>query len=541
MQIRIFTLGQESDRTMVKYIKKHNNLFVSLSRFASILICIFFNTIYPDLVGKSETSDFVLQLTDGFCWKQIIWCVIVWLVGYGFLLEITPNKKTLLAVMAFPTGEAVIVLCLMILLFLGIPTNSIILKILVGLLLVIVLTLAFCKKKVSLGTFLRSLAMAISAINLISTGIFPILLSSDSYSSIYDYGTLLANRGAIDYALVGEMLVWTGISPAVMQMQAVLMGFDFIYIIHWLLMLSLFAAFSVFVLEKLRYLDIDPQKQRLILSISVVCLLLSMPMLFLSTYVISNAYFMVYAFFFVIGFVSLEDKRWWIVLSIFLSFICLNRSDGCITMCFFLIALSMTEEFARIIKIATLPVIVDIIYFLKDYYLYRKYSEVYYTWPAFLNDKMMLVMVGISILTYGYIFVGSKLYKSNTMTFFAIYIVLLGATSYLLVDNFSITLSNLNNAIHSLLVPEWWGYVPILIVFLTVILFIYKRWDRVSFTVTYGYVFLNFLTCSMRENDRIYVGYGDTFNRVMFSVYPIFFYIIVTKVLELLYIKKMDQ
>lgn len=478
------------------------------------------------------------QLTKGYGIMQII--AILILFTYGFLL-LRAMKKTLsnywVIVLAFPVALASWCVCSLILLILGIPFHLLSTAIFMLLILIIIWIQEkrIWNRQIILdGLYYLIYGTGIAAIA--TSGIFPIIMSGDSYYFIMQYGYLLAKAGRISLELVGQWVTWTGHTPALIGSIAYFGGFETIWGIHHMLMISFVSTVALFLYENLKHRF---KKKALWISCFLTAFIFYLPPVrFLSAYVIANAYFMVYMFLLfclslkVEQAVTEEQKFYGLLISLFSIMLSMSRPEGGATVCFLILCLSCLKlANGFLIKYLMIPNGVVLLgFYLKLWSLGSFHAD---EW-AMLDYKTVAIILAIWTILFLYLcFIRNKrLLKLQNHVEMNIFIALSAGSLLLMLIDTEKYIGNLQVILYNL-ANETWGYVPWFLLLGSILLV--KKGVSFTFKELFwlGFILFNIDICWGRDH-MLRIGTGDSCNRILFSVVPV---IICSMVISLMEVK----
>ncbi len=483
------------------------------------------------------------KLSQNYRLRQVFFCVIVAISGRVFTeFFLTSRQPVLKWILAFPVGNLVYSICACLMLILGIPYNRITFVgsavITLGAAGLWILKKGRVRELLSVDTLIGILAV-IFVINLIGASGINLLMSYDSHYYTYQYGRLMAQLGRLDYDSMANLLMWIGISSATMSAMASLAGFESIYFIHGLLVVSMIAALLYFLRDYAMKKDLG-SKANLVTGIAAVLLLFSIPLRVLGTYVIVNTYFMVYMFLAMILPFWMEktgqekDDRTAFLLAVILSWLIISRAEAAVTVVFLIVVLSKLTWSRRQMLILTIPpMAVEVGYLLRLYYMYSTHRDKYVANSQY-NIKVVLIIGAVvaAALVYA-LFYETGLFqwvrKNMSYLGFGGFAVAIGGIFLLnrekSVSAFWIFADNMMNT-------EFWGHFTVMMIVLGVILALAGQLDGFMLLSTLGFILCNYLICNWREQP-FRSGLGDSGNRIFMSVVPIIWFMVLFALVNL--------
>lgn len=462
-------------------------------------------------------------LTQGYQIKQIITIVIMFAVGWIAVYSFTDGLNDIwTGLLAFPVGAALWSTLSYLVLLLNIPYTAFIMFLAV---FIFMGATAFIhRKKIRMidgGKITRQFLYAVGAAEIGTTGLLFTTMSSDSYHFVMQFGEMIAKLGRYDADANGEFLLSTGQSVALLSSLAVFCGFETIYGIHHMLMISFMGLFCYSLYENLK--DHIEKKWAAILAVLFgILLLVTQAVSFLMGWVISSAYFMVYLYVFVYLVYKQYIKKGEVLnlkllFLLITSMIVLTRGEGGMLICLVIICMTRLKiDNKDLLCYFTLPcAVIQLSYYIKLVFDLKIYES------DFLSPSTMLGISGIIILTNLYILIirnryFMKLQQHLYGMIIGAFCVILGGLLLVfperLIENFQVTIHNLGN--------EYWSYLPwILCMFLILEI---KAGVKLDFLhiVWIGLMLFNFAISGVRFIG-LRVGIGDSFNRILIALVPI--------------------
>lgn len=162
---------------------------------------------------------------------------------YGKLFLICTQKSVeqkLQNLLAFPIAICIWCITSYVVLLLDIPYNAYVMCFI--LLCLLVVLLIKCRNKIQ-GDLVRNIIVSciyvVGFVCLATSGLLYIQLTEDSYYFISQYAEIITNMQSLNPDYCSMLMSWTGISPALINSLPIMMGFETMYGIHHIIMLSL--------------------------------------------------------------------------------------------------------------------------------------------------------------------------------------------------------------------------------------------------------------------------------------------------------------
>lgn len=513
--------------------------------FLLIAIAIYF---YTDSVAKrnidgNELFILVDNITDGYKAKEIVVAVLMFIVGYILAQCIFEKQNDIIkAVWAIPISVVVWCICSILVLFIRIPYTKYIMS---GILLILFTLIVYFKRKsvrkINFGLLCRVSIWNLALSIIFSTGIFPTIMSSDSYYYVMQYGEVIAKTGSLSFDTAGATMTWTGVSAALLSSLACFCGFETIIVIHNLLIVSFIACFLVSIRRQIMKLGMK-NKNATMFAILITIMLIVMPAFELMAFwIISNTYCMVYIFFLMIGlelYITQERQNiaLLILLSMIVAWLTLSRAEMCVCMACMVCIVSILPMNKKELLILSIPMaVLQIVYLLElDYQQFISDKEVYDSMFTLQIQGIMIVAL-IGCVVYSF-FINKKFFSYIRDR---IVILLFIGSPILYAIIYFIDRQKFITSIKSMwfnLTTQYWGIIPIM--FLVLILFIISKKENNYWLVfSAGYVLVNLALCLGRKQP-LRNGYGDSCNRVLMSAVPIVFFALTYSFSKIILLKK---
>lgn len=482
----------------------------------------------------------VKEITREYRIRQIIVTFIFFSLGFLVSIRVFGTDDIAYAtVWAMPVSVAVWSVGSMVLLLTGIP-YIVLSSVIIYIFLLALIRFSSYKhiEAIPIEHVLQIMLFALAVIVIISTGIIPTIMSSDSYFYVMQYGEILAKTGKLSFDTAGTFMTWTGISSALMSSLAYMFGFETIITFHYLLIFSMVGLFALTIFKYCKKCVLL-QKPVVAIAVTIVSLLalISIPSIeLLSSWVISNAHCMVYILFFMIGIKGYVDERadnnalFWILIFIA---VWLGMSRAEMSVCMVgMIGISSCLSLKRrdLLIMSGLLLLFQGAFLLRlDVQQAHSNKQVYDT---MLTTEIQLLMMGAlgALLLYS-VFYDLKLIviiRDKLKVLILIALPLMCLCIYFIdtekyVTSIDAIIYNLKN--------EYWGIAHYFLLVIVLVAIIITK--RITFygLFAYGYLFLNLLFALARKQPLRY-GYGDSFNRMLISSVPIVLLAVVLALIE---------
>lgn len=513
--------------------KKRQVCTALLFMFFMICLLIITSIIEAKISSENLVLSLVFERTKSYKIKQVLTILIAYLYGKLFLICTQKSvEQKLQNLLAFPIAICIWCITSYVVLLLDIPYNAYVMCFI--LLCLLVVLLIKCRNKIQ-GDLVRNIIVSciyvVGFACLATSGLLYIQLTEDSYYFISQYAEIITNMQSLNPDYCSMLMSWTGISPALINSLPIMMGFETMYGIHHIIMLSFVGIFGYSVYELgITYLD---QKKAKFVAIIVSILLVITPAVGITMGLeLSSSYFVVYIFLFV--FLSekiqyVENKiDYEIVIILIEIMLVLTRQEASVVLCFFIVGISVLKyENKELVNIFVLPCILTQISYLVKMVLVLNVGR---DNGILLNTKSMAMIMGVNILTFLYV-----LLVRNRILFFAqkhLHAVLIYAMGIVQVGLFIMEpekiktnlLSELSNSVNS-----EWGLSFWMILFLVMYsIFLDGKFSYLE-TLWIGYLMYYFIICAGRKYD-LRVGITDSYARMMVCIIPIAYYAFMKKI-----------
>lgn len=511
----------------------------SLALFVAAVFSVWSKRIIQNGYGNNLLSNVVYELTEGYQIRQLITALAVFLAGYILVACLLPYDFIVYIGLSFPTGIAIWNLVSIVVLVSNIKYSLLtMIVVIMGLLCAVMIWRKEHLKAISFWALVRHVMYIASLILVFSTGLVPIINTYDSHVFIYQFGEMLANEGAICFESVGACVAVTGINPALMVALARFSGFETIQIFHWMLIISLLiCVFYNIKQEMVR--QAESQKSIVMAILFCVFLLVTPSFLYLAHIVNACTYIMVYITIIVLyawEFSKNNIDTGWILISLFIVCLSFGRLEGGVLAVFCIVCIGYLSVSKKSMMIIAIPsALLQIAYFIKI--LSEKKISVLSTRENFLSISAIVVIflsmaaVVIYVLLYDKIWIKKIRERQIEIIMIGLLCACLAVGMYYS-EKF---VTNLMAVGHNLEI-EYWKYFPHVAAIVLAGTIIYRKkvdwWDSVLF----GYTLLNFAICLGRELP-LREGFGDSYNRILCSLVPLTFYVMLKRIAEIKYLK----
>lgn len=493
--------------------------FLMLTVVLAVSLRLFGSRLY----GSNTIFAVVNSATSLYQIKRVAAGIVIFLYGYVFLCFALPKLDFCWIIgLAAPVALALWSCLSVLVLMFRIPYNRMVmLAVMLFLILVMYFTAHDKKRYFCHKDELYIFCIIFGAIILFSTGLFPIIMTGDSYNYVMKYGMVIANENALNFSSVGALMSWTGIASALFSSLSAFWGTENIHIFHYELVASMLWVMYLYYESERKKIGLN---SRVWSVVYVVFLMVCPPFVYLSAYLISNTYFMVYIVLTSILIANLhemDDKDGLVhIISLLLTWLCLSRIEAFPLICFLLLCYSYRDIPRNHFEILALPMLIVEIGFV----IYVKIQRSLYSGTAVKDQYTMLVLavyaicvMGILVYLWLYDVKGMvclrKRFPSFVLACLLLILVILGFANYArFAIDLSVTAQNL--------MGEVWGYTPLIFTIIYIGIVAAKRgtgyWDM----ILWGYILFNFCLCLGRIND-LRLGVGDSYNRMLLSIVPI--------------------
>lgn len=475
----------------------------------------------------------VWALTKNYKIRQIILIVAIFLYGKILLIKMSNLRSTLLQnFLALPIGISVGIIVSYVILFLNIPyVRWTVISLVI---LILVFAIFKGKERIEKHDIFETIEAMFYVVGLscFATSGLPFLhLTEDSYYFISQYGQIIVNCAGLNADYCSKYMMWTGIGPALINSLAIMAGFETIYGIHHMLIISFVGIFVYSVYENI--LQIYNVKKTIFYSLILGLLLIITPAVGITLGLeLSSTYFMIYIFiivYLVIKQINNDQNAelGWIPALMVCTTVLL-RQEASIVLCYFIIMLSTFKNCKKILlHNFMLPcVCVQTSYIIKICMLEKVGTET----EILLNWESIILIMGVNILTLIYIGIiyGRYFVKLQQCMASMLLIAMIATQGFLYIiwpekiaNNFICEVINAGN--------KYWGWtVWILLIVLIIGIAIDNKIDNME-KLWIGYLLYYFILCAGRSYD-LRIGFTDSYARMMVTAIPIAYYAFVIKV-----------
>lgn len=513
--------------------KKKRVIIAVAFTITMIILAIVTSAIEQYKSDRNAILTVVWTLTEGYKVRQIILISVIFLYGKILLKKMCrfcgPILRNLLAI---PVGVSVWVAASYVILLLNIPYKSwtVICPI------IFVLALVCLKKrepieKEDLFETMESLLYVVGFSCFATSGLPFLHLTEDSYYFVSQYSQIIMNFSGFNADYCSKYMMWTGLAPALINALAIMAGFETIYGIHHMLMISFVGIFVYSAYENI--IQICSMKKTVLYSAMVGLLLIITPAVGITMGLeLSSSYFMIYIFWIVYMVIKqMSDNRkteWGWILALMICTTVLLRQEASVVLCWFAVMLSTQKKCKNfIIRYFMLPCVgVQITYLIKVYTL----KEVGTGAEILLNQRSIFLIMGVNILTLAYIGIIQDRYfikqQKHIPSALLIAMIITQGLLYIvwpekIANNFICEVINAGN--------RYWGFsVWVLLVVLIIGIAMDNKLDSME-KLWIGYLLYYFILCAGRSYD-LRIGFTDSYARMMVTAIPLAYYAFIVKI-----------
>lgn len=514
---------------MGDFLKKIIPVFIIF--VISIASAVVLKEIQRQNVSANAIYNLTFYLTENYQYRQIVTNVLIFF--YGLVLSVCIfHKRNFIFISAISYPMAVALWCILLCVYsiLGVPCKLIFIlpPFAAGILFICIRRNHELKQAIKNGNLVTALLLVSSIAIILSTGIFPGIVTGDSYYFIYQYGEIIAETGKMSFDLAGTYMTWAGAMPAFMSTFSALFGYETILVMHYMLVGSMLLLIGY---EWYRSICKIKNTRNAVATALFCCfiMLLISPIEMIFPYQISNTYTMVYlVIFLIIG------ERYWVegiegreinavdVVMCFLGiWLTLSRPEGFVLFAFLLFALSYVQTNQKKMIFVCVPSIIFETLYLIKVLIEQKNSVQNVSASRFSPIVVSLIIVAmLAELFYG-IFYSNKyiIWVKEYLPIIIIVILPILSIMYGLFFVKDILKSDVE-AIFSNFNKELWGYFPHFVIFAAfMILFIKRQFDTFKWMTIIGYIYLN-LAFNFARHEILLKNFGDSYNRILLSIVP---------------------
>jgi len=468
-------------------------------------------------VSKNPLYELIDDLTKGYQLRQIILIVGLYIIGWLFLsFFLNEDNKYLRAFLAFPVALALWCIYSHIILLAGFPYKiSAVTIFFVGGLFLGICFSPCGNKRFDYLELCICIIYVIGLASIATSGLMFTVMSGDSYHFVMEFGQMIVKQGIYEPETMGTLLTWTGISPALFSALAELAGFETIYGIHHMLMISFWGFQSVYLYTEINVKNKTRKKMWVI--IPIVTLLSNKVVIILTGWIISTAYWMVYHTILIILLYERYYKKNTQInlipcIMLFSVMLTITRGEAIILLIYIFICLSITGIAEKELRMIMAPcVLIEMLFFYKVFFVWEIQGSNLLT----KNNAGLITAIIISGVFYTLLY--KKIREKHIIN---LLYVGLGSISLIVfvfktqqfIDNLAIALNNFGG--------EQWGTLPwIIMILLTVQVVTWKGIPFLNLIWT-GEIILSFLMNSVRYIG-LRSGIGDSFNRMLIAMMPL--------------------
>ncbi len=482
---------------------------------------------------NDKLLEMIKNLTAGYFVNQVLTIVILYFLGALFLTvtekKIRTEHKILLS---FPLGLAVFSVSGALLLMVGIPFNT--LTSTAAPLLILAVSTFFMRKDIAdrlKPAKAEIFALpAVLIIALIATsGILPLSVANDSVYYYSSFPAMLVKSGVYSKSF-DTYLTNVGQTSAVINCLPFLYGFDTSFGIQ-----NFFNINFLFVFADIIYDELIKRSGRKMALLSAVAgtafLASSTPYIVISTWVLSNVYFMGFAFilFYLLKAEKQREKDFDSKLFILFALLTMLRQEGSAIVLILILAASSFEYTNKKISLNfVLPVfMMEAVYYIMLFF--RLGVDPLY---SFLDWKKAAAILGAAVLigVYTLVLRGRFLkFISDNVSFWLILAALLGNLAILVVSH-SRYLTNLYAFYQNIRQGNGWGYFGIFFLLALMIMaaeIILSRFKNISYETGYiASMLMVTVAVAWARGGSLVVRTSDSGNRIMLQTVPFVVYIL---------------
>lgn len=480
--------------------------------------------------------EFLTDFQGVFFWRQT--AVILGLFLYGFLCRIVLRRNNPVIrdfFLAFPFGISMYCLSGFLLLITGIPFRVDTICCLMLLFFVIMLLLG-TKRPYGFQTmpwyFTLSVVIGVFVLACFCTsGLLSVSVSNDSLYYYSMYGKALVHYGMYRPQF-DVFLTDVGQGAAIIGALPHLFGFNETFGIQHFFNLSFLGYFGYALFNETR--QAGNRRAFIFTALSILTLLVSMPYVIVSKWVMANVYFMETLFMTVyLAYELVRDEREREILfdlSVFITVLSLLRMEGTIMVLMILLCMSLLdftnkELFVQgLLPMSVLGIAYDIYIFL-----IIKVSAPY----TFLTKgKALIQIAGMCAVGIYFVWVRNKRFKfiSEHLKLWLISGLVL-VNGALFVRNPGVFIGNMKAFLGNLFGQSGWGIFPVFMLALLVLTFEWPVKLHYFDVLSLGYLLVTLAVCFAREG-VLREGVGDSGNRVLLQIVPLLLFTVAMHVKE---------
>ena len=499
-------------------------------------------TILVKKIMENNILDIISYVTNGFFIRQFL--TIVFLTVYGLMIfTLTRGKMSWKwrYVLSFPTGLALYVVSALTVLILGVPFGS--LSVLIVMILLLVITAALGKRserEILAGFELKGAAVWTLLVLLLAilavSGRLSLALSNDSVYYYSTYPRILIEQGGYAKSF-DTYLTDVGQASAAINCLPFLFGFDTSFGIQHFLNFCFIISFGLFLYEREREMGVGKNKS-VILSVAFTLFLASAtPFLVISKWVLSNVYFMEYAFWISVFLMKLSKEEitadWSVMMASMMAVTAMLRMEGGIIALLIVFAAS---SFGYSSKRIAVNFLLPMLIFEAGYYI-RLFSLGVDPLYSFLDWKKAVLMVGMiaAAMLYMLIIRGRYMkFVSNNIRLMMIAALIAGNIGLCFINKERF-INNLYAFYQNLRQGNGWGIFGIYILLAAVLIVWDTVWGRFSIeysdAVLAAFVLAVVAVCWARGG-MLVVRTSDSGNRVLLEIVPFVIWVLHEKILK---------
>ncbi len=362
-------------------------------------------------------------------------------------------------------------------------------------------------------------------------GLLSVSISNDSVYYYSTYPSMLVKMGRCT-ASMDIFLTNVGQSSAAINCLPFFLGFDESFGIQHFLNLNFILIFFRFAVDFGRRKGLSRRGCLLAGAAATLILLTSEPFLVLSKWVLSNAYFMIFLFLVCALADRVEEKDFLILEGIFLAMLSLVRMEGGAVAAVVILAISCRKVPRKtLILSGILPLFLTQALYYAMLYIGVGADPLY----SFQDwRKAALMLSGILALFLYFAFIRSHI--SDRLVPFLFLGVLIVGNLGLCLMNRDRYLGNLKAFLQNLRQGNGWGYTGLFFLFLVIFAALdLIRKKRISYwEILTSALILTILAASFARGGALAVRTSDSGNRALLQIFPVLFYTLYRKGLNLI-------
>ncbi len=489
-----------------------------------------------------ETYKSIMSAVSGtYMLNQVLTILMLFLAGFVpimMLREKISFKWVML--LSFPLGVSIYSVSGFLLLITGIRFN--LLGILTAYVMLILLVMIYSvrtagemvnimqkfKVDIKLPILIGAIAAVIIPAIIACSGILPQVVTNDSVYYYSVYPSILVHDGFLSVSL-DKFLTDVGQTTAMIQTLPFMFGFDETFGIQHFFNYNFILIFFTAVYEEFNKREAGGKPEILLPLLCTLFLVTSEPFIVLSSWVLSNAYFMVHFFILSYLFTKVDEEKtdsaeYSLILIFMSAMTIMSRMEGGVMVFVLALALSTLKVSGKkLLLVFGLPLAVMELGYYVNLYLKIGVNPLY----SFLDMKTAIIMVGMIAVFVVYIILIRDHMPAQYVPVLLMAALLLGNIG-LLVINHNRYVTNIKAFILNIRLGNGWGAFLLMIIFYAVI-FLYEVFRRkfrdipVEVFLPAVMVLAVFAVCFARGG-VLAVRTSDSGNRVLMEMVPVITY-----------------